>query len=120
MCVSPQNNVSSQAKLKVAMSLTHDPREPEFLKKYQRMQKVGATPHIVYRVMSYDGFCGLPCMRMLLATFPRLTMGDAKEVMIEIDSGMSIDDYYEQLIPELEAALDQFDQEQEERNAPPS
>ncbi|RYX82998.1 hypothetical protein EON83_16490 [bacterium] len=99
------------------MGIPLDEREAEVVKKYQRMKKVGATPHIVYRVMKYDGFWGLCCMKMLRTVFPELDLMDAKAVMVEGDEGVSLEVHFERLIPAIEAALDELEKEED---APPS
>ncbi len=75
------------------------------LQKYERMRKVGATPEIVYRVTKLDGFKPTQSLKILLTLFPKLSLTDAKQVMILCDTGLSLFDHQAKLLPDIEEAL---------------
>ncbi|HEX9998772.1 MAG TPA: hypothetical protein VGB45_16675 [Abditibacterium sp.] len=82
------------------------------LPKYERMKKVGATPEIIYRTTLADGIApSIHSIRILRSIFPELTLADAKEVTVRLDTGLSLSDYQEKyLLPAIEQALKTLDE----------
>ena len=81
---------------------------------YESLRDAGSSPAEVYRAAQRDGFDRIQQARMLRYVFD-LSLAQVKEIMIVADGrARSLEEHQENLIPEIEAALEQIENEGQE------
>jgi hypothetical protein len=82
----------------------------EDFSKHAAMRDHGARAEEVFRQARHDGFDTVACLRMVRQVF-HLSLTEGKAVMIQADTGVSLQEHEENLIPGLKQALKETEEE---------
>lgn len=77
---------------------------------YAAMRDNGVRAEEVFRQARYDGCDTVTCLRMVRQVF-HLSLIEGKAVMIQADTGVSLQEHEENLIPGLKQALQETEEE---------
>jgi hypothetical protein len=81
--------------------------------KYTQLREAGHSAGEIYRIAKEDGLDFAARIRLIRAEFG-LSLAEAKEVMVIAEGwATSLIEYQEQLIPEIEAALEAWESEED-------
>ena len=72
--------------------------------RYAELRDTGSGPKEVYLAAKETGLGLVDSIRMLRAVYG-LTIADAKGVCVEADTGMTLDEYQESLLPDIDEVL---------------
>ena len=78
--------------------------------KYKGMNDNGATPANVYHEAKKDGLDKVVSIRMLREIF-QLSLAQAKEIIVKVNTDLSLSDHQKRLTPGLKKALDDLEQD---------
>ena len=78
--------------------------------KYVLMHDHGVRAEEVFRQARQDGLDTVTCLRMVRQVF-HLSLIEGKAVMIKADSGVSLQEHEEKLLPGLKQALQETEEE---------
>ena len=77
---------------------------------YVAMRDKGARAEEVFRQARHDGLDTVTCLRMVRQVF-HLSLIEGKAIMIKADTGVSLQEHEEKLIPGLKQALQETEEE---------
>ena len=77
---------------------------------YVAMRDNGVRAEAVFRQARHDGLDTVTCLRMVRQVF-HLSLIEGKAVMIKADTGVSLQEHEEKLIPGLKQALQETEEE---------
>lgn len=79
-------------------------------RKYVTMRANGVRVEEVFRQARHDGLDTVTCLRMVRQVF-HLSLTEGKAVMIKADTGVSLQEHEETLLPGLKQALQETEEE---------
>ena len=82
----------------------------EDFSKYVAMRDHGVEAEEVFRQARHDGYDTITCLRMIRQIF-HLSLIEGKAVMIKADTGVSLQEHEEYLIPGLKQVLKETEEE---------